>query len=365
MSAGGSVRLMVTGPLARFEVEFRADLARLGYATSSIGGAVRAMAGLSRWLEDRALAPSGLTPQLVVDVRIVQLGTVLRFLRELGEVPAADSVAEAGSVEAMLVEFRAWLAGERGLSAATVCSYGKQARTFLARLPEPVDVALGQLDAGQVISFMLGYCRDCNTGSATVMVTAVRALLRFLHVVGYVAVSLAAAVPAVAGWRLASLPCRLDAAGVGRLLGSCDRDTIAGRRDFAVLTVLARLGLRGAEVAALELGDIDWRGGEVTVCGKGNRIERLPLPVDVGEALAGYVTGGRARCDSRAVFVTVHAPYRCLSPGAVRAIMGRVCQRAGLDRVGAHRLRHFWLPRCSAPDRRYPRWGRCCGTAAS
>ncbi|HEY6310587.1 MAG TPA: tyrosine-type recombinase/integrase, partial [Streptosporangiaceae bacterium] len=114
------------------------------------------------------------------------------------------------------------------------------------------------------------------------------------------------------------------------------------RRGYAILTVLARLGLRGAEVAALQLGDIDWRGGEVMVRGKGGRLERLPLPVPVGEALAAYLTGGRARCGSRAVSVTVRAPCRQLSPEAVRAIMGRACDHAGLTRRGAHRLRH-WL----------------------
>jgi integrase len=115
---------------------------------------------------------------------------------------------------------------------------------------------------------------------------------------------------------------------------------VVGRRDYALLTVLARLGLRGVEAAALELDDIDWRGGEVAVRGKGNRIERLPLPVPVGEALAAYVTGGRPRCDAATVLVTVRVPYRQLSPAAVRQIVARACQRAGLARLGAHRLRH-------------------------
>jgi integrase/recombinase XerD len=340
MSTDGSVRHAVSGPLAPFEAAFRVELARVGYTSSSIRGAVGAMARLSRWLEVRALLPSGLTPHVVAEVHIAQLGPVLRFLRRIGEVPAADSAIEATPVEALLAEFRVWLAEERGLSAVTVRCYGKQARAFLAHLPEPLDAALQQLDAGQVTSFMLGYCRDRNTESAKATVTAVRALLRFLHVSGHVPVPLAAAVPSVAGWRLASLPRGLDAALVVRLLGSCDRDTVVGRRDYAILTMLARLGLRGAEVAALEIDDIDWRGGEVVIRGKGNRIDRLPMPVDVGEALAAYLTAGRPRCDSATVFCTVRAPYRRLSPAAVRAIMGYACKRAGVDRVGAHRLRH-------------------------
>ena len=122
-------------------------------------------------------------------------------------------------------------------------------------------------------SFMLDHCHDRDRESAKAMVTAVRALLRFLHVTGQVPLGLAAAVPGVAGWRLASLPRGLDAAVVARLLGSCDRATVVGRRDYAILTLLARLGLRGAEVAGLEVGDVDWRGGEMIVRGKGHRID--------------------------------------------------------------------------------------------
>jgi integrase/recombinase XerD len=240
----------------------------------------------------------------------------------------------------LLAEFGAWLTGERGLSPATVRGYRKHARVFLAGLPEPLDGALQRLDAGQVTSFMLGYCQGRSTEAAMAMVTAIRALLRFVHVSGRTPILLAGAVPAVAGWRLASLPRGLAAGQVGRLLDGCGRDTVTGRRDYAILTVLARLGLRGAEAAALQLGDIDWRAGEVMICGKGARVERLPLPVPVGETLAAWLTGGRARCGSPAVFVTVRAPCRQLSPEAVRAIMGRACDRAGLARRGAHRLRH-------------------------
>lgn len=340
MNTGESARRMVTGPLEPFEMPFRAELARQGYTSRSRRDLVGSMARLSRWLQKRALWPSGLTPHVVAEVRIAHLGTVLWFLREIGEVPAAHSAVGATPVEVLLTEFRAWLAGERGLSAATVCCYSKQAHKFLAYLPEPLIAALQRLDAGQVISFMLGYCRDRNTESAKAAVTAVRALLRFLHVAGHVPIPLAEAVPAVAGWRLASLPRGLDAVVVQRLLDSCDQDTIVGRRDYAILTMLARLGVRGAEVADLKLGDVDWRGGEVTIRGKGNRIDRLPLPVDVGEALAAYLMAGRPRCDAATVFCTVRAPYRRLSPAAVRAIMGHACQRTGLDRVGAHRLRH-------------------------
>jgi site-specific recombinase XerD len=333
---------VVAGPLAGYEAAFRAHLSRSGYTSRSAGDLLRAMAGVSRWLEDRELNAGELTPLLAADLEagLRHAGPVLRFLREAGVVPAAGSVAGAGPAEAVLAQFRDWLAGERALSAATVGCYAKQARKFLEHLPGPLDAALAQLDAGQVTSFIVGYCPGRNPESAKALVTALRALLRFLHVAGHVPVPLVGAVPAVAGWRLASLPRGLDAAVVARLLASCDRGTITGRRDFAILTILARLGLRGAEVAALELADVDWRGGEVAIRGKGSRIERLPLPADVGEAVAAYLMAGRPRCGAVTVFCTVRAPYQQLTPAAIRGIMAQACRRAGLPRAGAHRLRH-------------------------
>jgi integrase/recombinase XerD len=291
----------VTGPLAQYEETFRAHLVQAGYAPRSVRDLVRAMAAASGWLEARGLQAGGMTPQVADDLEAGVPGTrpVLRFLRHAGVAGAG-----AGPAAALLAEFGAWLAGERGLSPATVRGYRKHARVFLAGLPEPLDGALQRLDAGQVTSFMLGYCQGRNTGSAKAMVTAIRALLRFVHVSGRTPVLLAGAVPAVAGWRLAPLPRGLAAGQVGQLLDGCDRDTVTGRRDYAILTVLARLGLRGAEAAALQLGDIDWRAGEVMIRGKGARLDRLPLPVPAGEALAAWLTGGRARCGSPAVFVT-------------------------------------------------------------
>jgi integrase/recombinase XerD len=247
---------------------------------------------------------------------------------------------DASPAAVLLAGFRSWLVAERGLSAETVRGYCNQASTFLASLPEPVDSSVQQLDSGRVTSFMVGHCQGRNTWSAKAMATSLRALLRYLHVCGHTPTGLVGAVPGVAGWRLASLPRGLDAAVVARLLGSCDRATVVGRRDYAILLVLARLGLRGGEVAGLELGDIDWRSGEVTVRGKAERVDRLPLPVDVGEAIVAYLADGRPACAARSVFCTVRAPYRPLTPAAIRQVMGWACRRAGLPRVGAHRLRH-------------------------
>jgi integrase len=173
------------------------------------------------------------------------------------------------------------------------------------------------------------------------MVTALRSLLGFLHVEGIVDQPLATAVPSVAGWTQTGLPKALDAEQVAALLACCDERTATGRRDLAILTLLVRLGLRAGEVAALRLDDIDWRRGEITVRGKGNRRDRLPLPADVGERIVAYLGDGRPEStQDRAVFVRAQAPYRALTSNAVTTVVVAAGRRAGLGVIGAHRLRH-------------------------
>lgn len=255
-----------------------------------------------------------------------------------GEDACGAVAGDGDDTAALLAEFRAWLDRERGLSPVSVRCYSKQAKYFLAAVGGPGTVS--GLDAGRITTFMVEHSRDRNGWSAKAMVTSLRAFLRFAHATGQTAIPLAGTVPAVASWRQAALPRGLQQAEIDRLLADCRRETAAGLRDYAVLSLLARLGLRSAEAAGLRLDDIDWRAGEIAVCGKGSRIERLPLPVLVGEALAAWLTGGRPNCESRTVFVTVRRPYRQLTPEAVRAVMGRACDRAGLERQGSHRFRH-------------------------
>jgi site-specific recombinase XerD len=260
-------------------------------------------------------------------------------LREHKVVPARP--VSDDPVDVLVADYRHWLEAERGLAAETVRCYGNHAETFLGQLPAPLAQTLVNLDAAAVTGFMLEQASTAGSvESAKALVTAMRSLLRFLHVDGRVAVPLVGAVPAVAGWRLGSVPRGLDRAQVDALLGAHDRTTPVGLRDHAVVSMLARLGLRGAEVAALRLEDVDWYRGEVLVRGKGSRVERLPLPVDVGQALADYLTGGRPACSCATVFVTARAPWRPLQATSIRATMYRACQQAGLPRLGAHRLRH-------------------------
>ena len=161
------------------------------------------------------------------------------------------------------------------------------ARLFLAERPEPLEDALRWLTAAEVTGFVVVQCGPGGrSGSAAKILTGgLRSLLRYLHLVGFTEMPLAQAVPRAAGWRLSSLPRPLEAEQVARLLLSCEQATAVGRRDLAILLLLARLGLRAGEVARLCLDDIDWRAGEVTIRGKGSTSERLPLPHEVGEAL--------------------------------------------------------------------------------
>jgi integrase/recombinase XerD len=192
-----------------------------------------------------------------------------------------------------------------------------------------------------VLAFVLAECPYRRPGSAKLLVTALRSLLGYLHVEGLIARPLAPVVPSVAGWRLAGLPRGLEAEQVRALFASCDLETSCGVRDFAILKMLVRLGMRRGEVAVLELDDIDWRSGEIMVRGKGARCERLPLPIDVGEAIVDYLRDGRpVSAEGRAVFVRVKAPHRALTPAGVTQVVMSAGHRAGLGDVRAHRLRH-------------------------
>ena len=227
------------------------------------------------------------------------------------------------------------------MSRSTVRNYASVAREFFAdREQRHGTLALDELDAASVNAFVLREARRTSVGSAKCTVTRLRSLLRFLHVEGEIRHDLTGAVPRVASWRLASLVKALDGDSVARLLGSCDRRDWIGRRDLAVLTLLSRLGLRAGEVTALRLEDIDWRTGEIMIRGKGSRQEQLPLPVDVGEALADWLSDGQPGCEHQLVFTRVRAPHSGLSTTGIAAIVHAACKRAGLPEIGPHRLRH-------------------------
>jgi integrase len=178
-----------------------------------------------------------------------------------------------------------------------------------------------------------------SVDSAKGKVAELRSVLRFLFVNGLISLALGESVPPVAGWRDTRIPRTVPPADVERLIASCDRSTLDGARDAAIVLLLARLGLRSIEVARLELADLDWRAGELAVRGKGGYEDRLPLLDDVGAALAAYLTV-RGRRDFRQVFVTLRAPRGPIRPDLVGDVVRRAGARAGVEQVTAHRLRH-------------------------
>lgn len=350
MSSRSGVR--IAGPLAAFAPGFGESLVRWGYRPGSAADQLRLMADVSRWLAERGLDGGDLTDSAVAQfsaqrraagcVRLMSaraLRPLLAYLREQGVEPVATPPLTAS--EALLGRYASYLRVRRGLSASTVRNYVWVARLLLSwRERASGGLALQALDAAAVSGFVLAETQRMSVGSAKCVATRLRVLLRFLYLEGEIERPLADAVPSVASWRLASLVKALDARSVAGLLSSCDRRTRVGRRDFAVVTLLSRLGLRAGEVAALRLSDINWRAGELLIRGKGSRQETLPLPADVGETLAAWLTRGRPRCESVFAFTRLRAPHSGLSAGAVSQIVRRACQRAGLPVVCAHRLRH-------------------------
>jgi integrase len=240
----------------------------------------------------------------------------------------------------LLDGYRGYLVAERRLAPSTVRARVDVARQFLAPRVTGGRLDLGSLAAPDVTGFLLAQARLRTTGAVKAMASPLRCLLRFLFVAGLVPCDLAGAVPAAASPRLASLPAGADPATVAALLASCDRSRPSGQRDFAILALLARLGLRAGEVAALRLDDIDWRAGTVVIHGKGGRIDQLPLPPDVGEAVAAYLRHGRPASGCRAVFLRACGPAGPMTAHCVTMVPRSASRRAGLPVVGAHRLRH-------------------------
>jgi site-specific recombinase XerD len=342
----------VRGPLAPYAEGFREELLGQGYSWGSAAHQVHLMAHVSRWLEAQGLGPAALDERFIRQFLAARradgyaalrsargLAPLLGYLRGLGVVPPPRVPVPRAPADRLAMRFGEYLARERGLAGESVRSYTGVARRFLA------EAAFGDGAEGPAAADVTGFVRrECarrGVASAKATVTGLRSLLRFLYVDGQISAPLTGAVPSAACWQLAALPRAVSPADLARLMDSCDLDSVAGLRDLAILVLLARLGLRAGEVAALDLGDISWRQGEITVRGKGSRCDSLPLPVDAGEAMACWLAGGRPReAACPAVFVRLRPPHGRLASTSVSYVVRRACARAGVTAAGAHRLRH-------------------------
>ena len=349
-------RVLVSGPLEPFAAEFSRSLGRQGYTPISAARQVQLMAHLSGWLAGEDLDVRELRTTDVERFLSARRGAghthylsanamrpMLAFLRDQGVLLTPTPAGTLPPVEVALARYREYLVHERGLGHATARNYVDAVRPFLRRRLSPDGEALDwdSLDAADVTAFVVARTPSQSRCAAKMTVTALRSLLGFLHVDGLIARRLTGAVPSVAGWRLAGLPKALIPAEIQALFASCDRRTRMGRRDFAVLTTLVRLGLRAGELATLRLDDIDWRTGTIVIRGKGHQVEPLPWPADVGKAVVAYLRHGRpTTATDRAVFVRVTAPHHALSSSAVSEIVAAAARRARLGPIRAHRLRH-------------------------
>jgi integrase len=314
---------------------------RAGYTPGTIVNMLAMAGGLGRWMDARGIGPGDLDRAAVTEFRDALRAAGMRY------VPAGVPGRPGRRRRALL--FRGTGRGtggalspmacdRRGLAEATIVRYVKLARLFLSQRLTGQG-GLEDLSGTDVVVFLLAESERLSVGSVKGRVGKLRSLLRFLYLQGLTSRPMGAVVPPVAGWRDTGVPKAIPAGDVQRLLDSCDRGDPVGIRDHAILMLVARLGLRSAEVARLEFGDIDWRAGQITLR-KACREDGMPLPCDVGEPLAAYLSQARPATLLRQVFVAARAPMRAIPPGLVSDVTHRACDRAGLPRTGAHRLRH-------------------------
>jgi integrase/recombinase XerD len=345
------------GPLAAQIAAFAEWAREQGYALQSRYRRVLLAAGLSRWLGEQAVRRHRVSSEHPVRylrsrarrVRVQRgdaaaLKQFLDFLRRHGVIPAEKiSARRLTPVEQETQAFERYLSDERALARATRVNYVPFIRGFLSDRFGSGPVTLSRLCAGDVVRFVQRQAPRLHLKRAKLLTSALRSFLHYARYRGDITLDLAAAVPPVANWSMTSIPRAIPADSVRQLLASISRRTAMGRRDYAIVLLLARLGLRSSEVAFLELDDIDWNAGHVSVRGKGGQRTALPLPTDVGAAIVAYLRHGRPLNTSRRVFLRARAPSRgFLSQSAVGSIVRHTLAHAGVDAPtkGAHQFRH-------------------------
>ncbi len=346
---------MREGSLGEYVDEFARQLSEEGYARTSARYALQLVAALGSWMARRRIVAQQLTPEHLAcylryrsrhrhyrsgDAAIVQ--RLLRLLREK-DIVAPAALIERSPAQRLEEEFQLYLQRERRLAPATVLNYANFVRRFLAQCVADEQVRLDRLCAVDVVRFVQHEAARLHPKCSKVMTTALRSFLQYVRYRGLISIDLRSSVPTVANWSMASLPRALSSEEVQQLLSRCDRRTAVGRRNWAILLLLARLGLRAGEVVGLMLEDLDWEAGELCIRSSGASSDRLPIPHEVGAAVAEYLRLARPNCSSRRVFVRMRAPHRGFASSvAICCIVRRALERAGLDppHKGAHLLRH-------------------------
>ena len=341
------------GPIASHIDCFAKFLGDEGYARVTVKSKFSLAADLSNWLK-RCRVPlaqldEGKLKQFYAHHRhSIRRGDVstgqqlLKWLRGLGVIAALPQKSDRTVLGLLTQDYERFLRSQRALAPATLSSYLPIVRRFLTEHFGKKSLRVAELRPRDLHRFILRQVPRGSRNYAKLMVTALRSFMGFLFQRGAIKTDLLAGVPGVANWRLSHLPKSLPPEQVERLLQCCDRNTPSGQRDYAILLLLARLGLRGGEVLAMTLDDPDWERGEIVVRGKGQRLDTLPLPKDVGAALVHYLRHARPACATRKLFIRMRAPRHGLRLSAICCVVRRALKRAGLnpDFKGAHLLRH-------------------------
>ncbi|GBR73167.1 site-specific integrase [Acidiphilium acidophilum] len=265
----------------------------------------------------------------------------LSVLREEGAIAPAV-MPPATSRDRIFSEFAAYLRTERGLTPKSIVRHLPPIRRFLHEVCPAGDADLGKISQVEVIRYIERHAQDWSPATGKGMCSSLRVFLRYLHHQGLNPRALAHCVPSMRRWKFAALPTFLTATQVQRALDGCDRATPMGRRDYAILMMLAKLGLRAGEVATLTLDDIDWRTGEILVRAKGRQRARMPILPDVGAAIVAYLRDGRPQASCRQLFIRTLAPHLGFASGCAITMIAKMA----LDRVGiegcAHRGAHIF-----------------------
>lgn len=343
-----------SGPLFPYFNLYLTQLKEQGYAAGSIYEQMHILKACDRWLKRTSRDAHGLDESVAREclrrgikggygknAKSSTLRRLLAMLRGMGVALEAKAARPSAS-EQLTCDYERFLLEERNLTLQTVAHRRLTAGRFLSEKFGRGPLNLPKLRASDVTTFVQRHARDHGPFYARHLTTGMRLFLRYLHYKGLTDADLSLAVPTVARWSLSTLPKHLPAAQVRRVLRHCDRSTPLGRRNYAILLLLARLGLRAGEVVRLNLEDVDWENGLVTVCGKG-KWAQLPLPADVARAIARYLHRDRPRCACRRLFIRDHAPVEGFhSAVAIGKIVKCALAKAGVEsaRKGAHLLRH-------------------------
>jgi integrase/recombinase XerD len=332
----------ITGPLIPYFDGFRAELAAHGYTDLSAANQLRLMADLSRWLDKVGQAVGRVDREVVGRFLAKRQRTHTQFNTERGIKPLLRYLEDIGMIvlepvpdrrprRKVLHAYERYLIEERGVMPVRQVAYLVVAEDFLRGR------RVSTLTAADVTRAVDAHAEQPGFSG---WLSSLRSLLRFLFISSRTTTNLVYAVPSTPCWSQQSLPQALQPDELEAVLTVRDRRSLAGCRDYAVLLLMSRLGLRGCEVAGLRLEDIDWKAGEITIHGKGKSLSRLPLPVDVGHAVVVYLKRSPRSTTTRTVFVSCRAPYVSLSPAGVVQIAHSALRAAGVDRGGSHRLRH-------------------------